>query len=228
MNPVRNDYKLPFLNEINTKFMEINSNRDKPSTASTSRLHPDGFVNQIEQLEQTANSCGENPQRGVLRFVPFNVLSCNKVINLKYAFRETSSPDERHKKRVQFAAEVSGDESKENGHTSTSSNASDSPRSEQQPQKPTISAFEVRSIEANNVDDDDDEEDNEPRTQILGRNEVYNDPRQKRLNEQAKSLKPVVSFFILCMRSVNLLDFPITLSKTVVFLARRCKLELSR
>lgn len=93
---------------------------------------------------------------------------------------------------MQFAAEVSGDDLKENGHTSTSSNASDSPRSEQ-PQKPTIVQFETKTIGQPSIDEDD-EDDNEPRSQILGTHEVYNDPRQRRLNElQAKSLKPVVS-----------------------------------
>ena len=67
MNPVRSEYRLPFLNEISTKLNELNSNRDKqPSTSSMPRFHPDGFVNQIDQLEQTANSC-DNPQRGALR-----------------------------------------------------------------------------------------------------------------------------------------------------------------
>lgn len=38
----------------------------------------------------------------------------------------------------------------------------------------------------------------EPRVQIIGANEVYNDPRQRRLSEynNARLLKPVVIFFI--------------------------------
>ncbi|KAI6182523.1 Afadin [Aphelenchoides bicaudatus] len=170
-NPIRSDYKLPFLNEINTKFNEINSNREKQPSSTSVRFHPDDFVNKIEQLEQTANAC--DVPRGALR--------------------ETGSPDERQRKRVQFATEVSGDDLKENGHTSTSSNASDSPRSEQ-PQKASNIHMDTKIIESTSALNDDDE-DNEPRVQILGAHEVYNDPRQRLLNAkadlQAKALKPV-------------------------------------
>jgi hypothetical protein len=114
-----------------------------------------------------------------------------KILN-PITFRETGSPDERQRKRVQFA-EVSGDDLKENGHTSTSSNASESPRSEQ-PQKTSTIHLDTEPLEPISAINEEDE-DNEPRTQILGTQEIYNDPRQRRLNEmQAKALKPVVSF----------------------------------
>ncbi|KAI6241284.1 Afadin [Aphelenchoides fujianensis] len=111
--------------------------------------HQDGLMRQIELLEKTANRL-ESPVS---------------------PDRRNHSPDEKAKKKVQFAEE-------ENGHTSTSSNASESPR-------PLHDAPARQPKE--------EEEDEEPRAQVFGKHEVYNDPRQRRLNEiQARSLKPVV------------------------------------
>jgi hypothetical protein len=146
---------------------------EKQNAAPIPRPHhqQDGFINQIDQLEDAAQSSFEIPQRGALR--------------------ESVSPDERHKKRVQFAADVSGDEElKENGHTSTSSNASESPRSNPPPPPASNPTTSEQTI----TFDPNDNDETEPRTQIVGTREVYNnDPRQRRLNEiQAKALKPVV------------------------------------
>ncbi|KAI6207773.1 Afadin [Aphelenchoides besseyi] len=159
----RNQPTLPFLNEMGNRFAESGSLRDRQSNSLSK--HQDGFMKQIELLEKTANGL-------------------DSALNE----RNNPSPDERIKKKVQFAAELSADELKENGHTSTSSNASESPRSVDPPQTSTL----VRSSTSN--ENADDEEETEPRTQILGNHEIYNnDPRTRRLNEiQAKTLKAVV------------------------------------
>lgn len=81
---------------------------------------------------------------------------------------------------MQFA-----DEPKENGHFDASPSAS------------TDIHADRSELEA--------EESNEPRVQIVGTQEIYNDPRQRRLNEiQAKSLKPVVRASTVAMRGVCL------------------------
>lgn len=54
--------------------------------------------------------------------------------------------------------------------------------------------FSNESLNENNWEKDNEQE---PRVQIIGTQEVYNDPRQRRLNQVAqanKSLKPVIKF----------------------------------
>jgi hypothetical protein len=136
----------------------------KPTTSSSSS-HMETLIDDVtEQVERLNNTPMTPSESERPSTLPATSSSLSSPPK-QTSLRESSSPEDKSKqKRVQFA-DVR-DEVKENGTASTSTTTA--PLNEE-------------------------EEGNEPRVQIIGTQEVYNDPRQRRLNEiQAKSLKPVV------------------------------------
>uniref|UniRef100_A0A915DRR2 Afadin n=1 Tax=Ditylenchus dipsaci TaxID=166011 RepID=A0A915DRR2_9BILA len=117
--------------------------------------------------------------------------------------RDSCSPEDRAKKRVQFRdLSTSSEESIRNGNSQFQQHKLDSidemeavsanNNHTQYDQTTTSNTTNNNYITEESSQENDQEVDTERRSQIVGTNEVYNDPRQRRLNEFSKSLKPVV------------------------------------
>jgi hypothetical protein len=170
--PMRGEQQLPFMNEMESRLEAKRASVDSTSlnglmkpTTSSSSSHMETLIDDVTEQVERLNNTPMTPSESER---PSTLPATSRSLSSppkQTSLRESSSPEDKSKqKRVQFA-EVR-DEVKENGTASTSTTTA--PINEE-------------------------EEGNEPRVQIIGTQEVYNDPRQRRLNEiQAKSLKPVV------------------------------------
>uniref|UniRef100_A0AC35G4H4 PDZ domain-containing protein n=1 Tax=Panagrolaimus sp. PS1159 TaxID=55785 RepID=A0AC35G4H4_9BILA len=177
------DYTLPFMNEMASKLeSKKQQQQQRPATLPKPDMLPTTSTTsfstliqrpQISQTEKMIDDVSQQIDR--INATPLTPSTPSTSTTgpgglPRPAMRDNSvSPEDRSKKRVQFSDTI--EDVKENGHNDN----------------------DVKEEEEEEYDEGDDDDKRESQNIVVGKHEVYNDPRQRRLNEiQQKSIKPAV------------------------------------
>ncbi|KAI1700156.1 PDZ domain (Also known as DHR or GLGF) domain-containing protein [Ditylenchus destructor] len=203
MGRSNNGVALPYIGEMEFKLNRRAAQNPEFSSAPLKghHLQQNSAENEIDDVSRVANRLnnmaideeaeenGEAAQSNVIKSTLVYGQTAPKATVEKApvsAMRDSSSPEDKAKKRVQF---------RDLDNLETDENVDSNRNGHHHIRLPSMEE-EEETLDKDHTKNGNigDESEQEPRVQIIGTNEVYKDPRQRRLDQQhqAKALRPVV------------------------------------